>query len=87
MLLLTKNVLHSGIVFYRIVNDFSVFLSFPEEGVEAVVWVHRDVEMGAKGTRCTGCLAYSGSGVYGCTIPPSMSEQTSDARSVRTQGG
>jgi hypothetical protein len=52
-----------------------------------VVWVHRDVEMGAKCTRCTRCLAYFGSGIYGCTISPSMSEKTSGVPSVRTKGG
>jgi hypothetical protein len=54
---LTKNVLKSGIVFKGVVRHFPILLSFPEERVEAVVWVHGDVEMWAKCARCTRCLA------------------------------
>jgi len=84
---LTKNVLKSGFIFKGVMRHFPILLFFPEERVEAVVWVHGNVEMWAKCARCTRWLARFRGGIYRYTISPNISECAKSIRGACTKGG
>jgi hypothetical protein len=49
----TKDVLKPRMIVQRVMDHFPILLSFPEAGVEAVFWIHGDVEMWAERAGCT----------------------------------
>lgn len=66
---------------------FSILLSLPKERVEAVVWVHGDVEVWSECARGARYLVRPWGGLYWCTIASDTTECANGIRSARTEGG